>query len=84
MANNNDLFGMHQAKDKLDGTNHPMWSYIMKHVLVAKQLWNIVVDVDWRPTGPTSQYRLFFKHNGFTYTYTSNLDGMEKMLKLMH
>ena len=32
-----------------------MWSYMMKHVLVAKQLWNIVVDVDQRATSPTSQ-----------------------------
>ena len=46
MAGNHDLFGMLQAKDKLDGTNYPMWSYMMKHVLVAKQLWNIVADVD--------------------------------------
>ena len=56
MANNSDLFGMLQAEDKLDGTNYPMWSYMMKHVLVAKQLWNIVVDVDRCPVGhSTSQ-----------------------------
>ena len=49
MAGSNDLFGMLQADDKLDGTNYAMWSYMMKHVLVAKQLWNIVADVDRRP-----------------------------------
>ena len=55
MTSNNDLFGMLQAEDKLDGTNYPMWSYMMKHVLVAKQLWNIVVDVDKQPASPTTQ-----------------------------
>ena len=66
MANNNDLFGILQAKDKLDGT-----SYLMKHVLVAKKLWNIMVDADQRLASPTSKvyyhkYRFFFKYNGFT------------------
>ena len=41
MASNNDLFGMLQAEDKLDGTSYP--------------LWNIVVDVDTRPAGRTTQ-----------------------------
>lgn len=54
MASNNDLFGMLQSEDKLDGTNYPMWSYMMKHVLVVKQLWNIVADVNKRPDGSTS------------------------------
>ena len=43
------MFGMLQADDKLDGTYYAMQSYMMKHVLVAKQLWNIVADVDRRP-----------------------------------
>ena len=45
---------MLSADDKLDGTNYLMWSYMMKHVLVAKQLWNIVADVDKRPGGSSS------------------------------
>ena len=55
MTSNNDLFGMLQAEDKLDGTNYPMWSFMMKHDLVAKQLWNLVVDVDKQPASPTTQ-----------------------------
>ena len=46
IVSNNDLFGHHQVKDKLDGTNHPMQSYMMKHVSIAKQLSNIFVDVE--------------------------------------
>ena len=37
MTRNNDFFGMLQAKDKLGGTNYPIWSYMVKHVLVAKK-----------------------------------------------
>jgi hypothetical protein len=55
MASNNDLFGMLQAEDKLDGTNYLMCSYMMKHILIAKQLWNIVVDVYKRPASYTAQ-----------------------------
>ena len=42
MADNVDVFCMLPAEDKLDGTNYPLWSYMMCHVLVAKGLWNIV------------------------------------------
>ena len=49
MADNNDVFRMLAAEDKLDGTNHPLWAYMMRHVLVAKGLWNIVQEVDVRP-----------------------------------
>ena len=42
MADNIDVFRMLPAEDKLDGTNYPLWSYMMCHVLVAKVLWNIV------------------------------------------
>ena len=55
MGSNNDLFGMLLADYKLDGINYSMWSYMMKHVLVAKQLWNIVADVDKRPGGSSSR-----------------------------
>ena len=37
-----DVFGMLSAKDKLDGTNYPLWSYMMRHVLVDKGFWGIV------------------------------------------
>lgn len=50
MADNNDVFRMLAAEDKLDGTNYPLWAYMMRHVLVAKGLWNIVQGVDVRPT----------------------------------
>ena len=31
-----DVFGLLSAEDMLDGTNYPLWSYMMRHVLVAK------------------------------------------------
>ena len=49
MADNNDVFRMLDAEDKLDGTNYPLWAYMMRHVLVAKGLWNIVQGDDVRP-----------------------------------
>ena len=49
MADNNDVFRMLAAEDKLDGTNYPLWAYMMRHVLVAKGLWNIVQGIDVRP-----------------------------------
>ena len=49
MADNNDVFRMLSAEDKLDGTNYPLWAYMMRHVLVAKGLWNIVQGTDVRP-----------------------------------
>ena len=45
----NDVFRMLAAEDKLDGTNYPLWAYMMCHVLVAKGLWNIVQGYDVRP-----------------------------------
>lgn len=44
MASKDDLFRLFGANDKLDRVNYPMWSFMMKHVLVAKNLWNIVVS----------------------------------------
>lgn len=38
MADNNAVFRMLAAEDKLDGTNYPLWAYMMCHVLVAKGL----------------------------------------------
>ena len=49
MAHNNDVFCILVVEDKLDGTNYPLWSYMMHHVLVAKGLWNIVAGIDVRP-----------------------------------
>ena len=37
-----DLFEAFGVEDKLDGVNYPMWSFMIKHVFVAKKLWNIV------------------------------------------
>ena len=36
-------------EDKLDGTNYPLWAYMMGHVLVAKGLWNILKGNDTCP-----------------------------------
>ena len=49
MAESNDVFRMLVVEDKLDGTNYPLWAYMMRHVLVAKGLWNIVQGVEKRP-----------------------------------
>eukprot|EP00250_Pteridium_aquilinum_P010604 c19510_g1_i2 orf=941-1192(+) len=44
MANNNsDLFNMLPQEDKLNGDNYSMLSYMMRHVLVAKNVW-VYVD----------------------------------------
>ena len=45
----NDVFRMLAAEDKLDGTNYPLWAYMMRHVLVAKGLWNIVQGYNVHP-----------------------------------
>lgn len=42
MVNNNDIFWMLDNEDKMDGTNCPLWAYMMCHVFVAKGLWNVV------------------------------------------
>ena len=81
MANNGDLFGMLQAEDKLDGTNYPMWSYMMKHVLVAKQLWNIVVDVDRRPAGPTTSQSTITDTGSSSSTVTSSTPPTQEQLR---
>ena len=33
----------------MDGTNYPMWAYMMKHVLVAKNIWLYVCGDEQRP-----------------------------------
>ena len=38
VAMQTNILGMLNAEDKLDGTNYPMWAYMIRHVLVAKQL----------------------------------------------
>ena len=45
---------MLNAEDKLDGTKYPTCAYMMRHVLVAKQLWNIVIGSDERPASSSS------------------------------
>ena len=54
MAEQTNIFGMLNAEDKLDGTNYPMWAYMMRHVLVAKQLWDIVIGSDERLASSSS------------------------------
>ena len=46
MLDNNDTFCILVVEDKLDGTNYPLWLYMMHHVLVVKGLWNIIVGID--------------------------------------
>ena len=54
MAEQTNIFGMLNAEDKLDGTKCPTWAYMMRLVLVAKQLWDIVIGSDERPTSSSS------------------------------
>ena len=54
MAEQTNLFGMLNTEDKLDGTIYPMWAYMMKYILVAKQLWDIVIRFDEFPTSSSS------------------------------
>ena len=54
MAEQTNLFGMLNTEDKLDGTIYPMWAYMMKYILVAKQLWDIVIGSDERPASSSS------------------------------
>jgi transposase InsO family protein len=49
MAESGDVLRMLAPEDKLDGSNYPMWAYMMRHVLVAKGLWNIVQGLEKRP-----------------------------------
>ena len=81
MANNSDLFGMLQAEDKLDGTNYPMWSYMMKHVLGTKQLWNIVLDVDRRPVSPSTSQSTLTDTGSSSSTVTSSTPPTQEQLR---
>ena len=54
MAEQTNTVGILNAKDKLDGTNCPMWVHMMKHVSVAKQLWDIVIGSYERPASSSS------------------------------
>ena len=54
MAYQTNIFGMHNAKDMLDGTNYPMRAFMIKYVLDAKQLEDIVIGFDERPTSRSS------------------------------
>jgi hypothetical protein len=70
MAESSDVFRMLAVEDKLDGTNYPLWAYMMRHVLVAKGLWNIVQGVERRPVTPAT--------TGTTNTSTvADEDGVE-------
>ena len=64
MAESNDVFLMLAVEDKLDGTNYPLWAYMMCHVLVAKGLWNVVQGVQ--------------KRHVATYVNT-NVDGIDSV-----
>ena len=37
-----DIFGVLTQEDKLDGTNYSLWSFMVKNLLVAKNLWDCV------------------------------------------
>ena len=54
----NDIFGMQLAEDKLDGTNHPLWLYMIQHVLVAKGFWNVVNGHEARLALPLVQHEV--------------------------
>ena len=64
MLDNNDIFYMLDMEDKLGGTSYPLWSYVMCHVLVAKGVWNMVVDIDLHPWFCTKNARIVVDEAG--------------------
>ena len=44
-----DIFGVITNKDKLDGTNYSLWSFLVRNVLVAKILWDYVSSDEVHP-----------------------------------
>ena len=71
MADNNDVFCILAVEDKLNGANYPLWSYMMRHVLVAKGLWNIVAGIDLRPASHTENACIVVDEVGTSTTSTT-------------
>ena len=47
-ANSNEVFSVLTQKDKLDGTNYSLWSFIVHNLLVARGLWDFVAGDEER------------------------------------
>ena len=77
MADNNDVFCMLAVEDKLDGTNYPLWSYMMRHVLVAKGMWNIVVGIDVRLASCAENAGTVVDETGTSTTTTTQVSMVE-------
>ena len=77
MADNNDVFRMLDVEDKLDGTNYPLWSYMMCHVLVAKGLWNIVAGIDVRLASRAQNAGTVVDKAGTSTTSTTRVQVVE-------
>ena len=45
---------MLNAEDMLASTKYPMWAYMIKHVMIATQLWGIVIGFDEHPASSSS------------------------------
>ena len=97
MAEENDVFRMLATEDRLDGTNYPLWAYMMRHVLVAKGLWNIVQGIERHPiTGATivadgdaegvemKFFMFLFVLRILLHLLQSKFVGMAEMLRHMH
>ena len=94
MADNNDFFCMLAVEDKMDGTKYPLWSYMIRHVLVAKGLWNIVAGIDVRPASRAKNAGIVVDEVGTSTTSTTQVPvvkppthiregGMDEMHSLM-
>lgn len=49
MAKESEAIGSLFSEDRLDGTNYSLWSYMMKILLIAKGLWDLVNGDEVRP-----------------------------------
>ena len=54
---------------KLDGTNYPLWSYLMRHVLDPKGLWNIIAGIDVLPRSYTKNATIVVDEAGVSTPY---------------
>ena len=65
------------VEDMLDGKTYPLWSYMMRHVLVAKGLWNIVAGIDVRPASGAKNAGIVVDEAGTSTTSTTQVQVIE-------
>ena len=48
-ANEGNVLGFLTQEDQLDGTNYSLWSFMVRNLLIAKNLWEYVMGDEQRP-----------------------------------